>query len=164
MTLKEKIKEDLNNSLKEKIERKVSVLRLLISNIQTKEKEKRYNLSQKEDLTEEELSEKSLLTDEEITDVIFSEVKKRKESVEGFEKGGRKELAQKEKEEIDILKEYMPEQLSEEELKKIIEEEIKNLGAESVKDIGKVMSSVMPKVKGKAQGSEVSRIAKELLS
>jgi uncharacterized protein YqeY len=58
----------------------------------------------------------------------------------------------------------MPEQLSEEELKKIIEEEIKNLGAESVKDIGKVMSSVMPKVKGKAQGSEVSRIAKELLS
>lgn len=165
MTLKEKIKENLNSALKEKREKEVSVLRLLLSGIENKEKEKRYSLAQKEPgIEEQDLSEKSSLTDEEIVEVVSSEAKKRKESIREFEKGGREELAQKEKEELEILKEYMPEQLPEEDLKNIIKDAIQESGAESMKDIGKVMSSVMPKIKGRADGSQVSKIAKELLS
>jgi uncharacterized protein len=165
MTLKEKIREDLNLAIKGKKEKEISVLRLLLSGIENKEKEKRYNLTKEETgLEEQELSEKSSLNDEEITEVVFSEAKKRKESISEFEKGGREELARKEKEELEVLKKYLPEQMGEQELKKIIENAIQESGAESMKDIGKVMSSVMPKVKGKADGSEVNRIAKELLS
>jgi uncharacterized protein len=165
MTLKEKIREDLNSAIKGKKEKEISVLRLLLSGIENKEKEKRYNLTKEETgLEEQELSEKSSLNDEEITEVVFSEAKKRKESISEFEKGGREELARKEKEELEVLKKYLPEQMGEQELKKIIENAIQESGAESMKDIGKVMSSVMPKVKGKADGSEVNRIAKELLS
>lgn len=165
MTLKEKIKEKLNSALKERKEKEVSVFRLLLSGIENKEKEKRYNLAQKEpDLKEQDLSEKSSLTDEEVVEVVSSEAKKRKESICEFEKGGREELVQKEREELEILKEYMPEQLSEEDLKNIIKDAIQESGAENMKDIGKVMSSVMPKVKGRADGSQVSKVAKELLS
>jgi len=165
--LKEKIRENLNSSLKEKKELATSVLRLINAAILNKEKEKRYKISKEKpagEIKEEELEKESQLTDEEIIDVISSEIKKRKESIVLFEKGGRQDLADKEKKEAEILGKYLPEQLSEEEVKKIVEETVKKVGAKEIKDMGKVMAELMPKIKGKADGFLVSKIVKELLA
>lgn len=152
MSLKEKIQQDLNEALKSREELKTSVLRLLSSVILNKEKDKRYKSGKAEDAP---------LTDEEIIDVISSESKKRKEAAELYEKGGRQELAKKEKSELEILRKYLPEQLSEEELKKLVKEAISKTGAKEQKDMGKVMGELMPKVKGRADGSLISKIVKE---
>jgi len=185
--LKQKIQADLTNAIKSGNEISRSTLRLLSAAILNKEKEKRYKIVKgKPDLTEKELVKEASLTDEEVTEVISSEVKKRKESILEFKKGKREDLANKEKAEMEILQKYLPEQLSEEELKKLVKEAIvKIMGKEihpvksadkvggvppeaeqfnRVKDIGRVMAEIMPKVKGKADGSEVSRIVKEILS
>jgi uncharacterized protein YqeY len=163
MELKKKIYEDLKKALFEKKDTEVSVLRLLNSSILNKEKEKRYKISLKKDNVAD-LDKASVLGDEEILEVIISEVKKRKEAIIEFEKGNRKDLADKEKKELEILKRYLPEQLSEEEIKELAKEAIKKVGAKEIKDMGKVMSQLMPKVKGRADGSLVSKIVKELLS
>ena len=148
---KEEIREDLNKAIKEKNSLVSDTLRMLLSEISNKEKEKKYK-ENKENLTEEEILE-----------VIISEAKKRKEAIFGFEKGGRTEQAEKEKSELIILGKYLPEQISEEEVKKMIEETIKETSASNMKDMGKVMASLMPKLKGSADGALVSRIVKELL-
>jgi len=164
MALKGNIREDLKETVKNREELKSSVLRLLLAAIFNKEKEKRYKLSKgKPELNEIELEEESQLNDEEIIDVISSEAKKRKESIGEFEKGKRMDLAEKEKKELEILEKYLPEQLSEEEIKKLVKEAIEKIGAKEIKDMGKVMAELMPKVKGKADGSLVSRIVKDLL-
>lgn len=155
MSLKEKIREDLNEALKAKEELKTSVLRLLSSAILNKEKDKRYKSGKAEDVS---------LTDEEIIEVVSSEAKKRKEAMELYEKGARPELAEKEKKEIEILENYLPEQLSVEELKGLVKEAVAKTGAKEPKDMGKVMAELAPKIKGKADGSMVSKIVKELLS
>lgn len=163
--LKEKIQQDLKNALKEAKETELSVLRMVFSAIVNKEKEKRYKkIKEKPDLKEGELEKESRLTDEEISEVISSEVKKRKEAISLFEKGGRRDLAEKEKKELEILEKYLPEQLSEDELKKLAEEAVEKTGAKEIKDMGKVMAELMPKVKGKSDGGTVSKIIKELLS
>ena len=172
-TLKEKIQEDSEEALKKKDEIIVSVLRMLLAAILNKEKEKRYKIVKAEpELTEEELIEKSQLTDEEVIEVISSEIKKRKESVLEFEKGKRQNLAEKEKKEIEVLNKYLPEQLSEEEIKKLAKGAIAALRASpapserekvGLKDMGKVMQELIPQVKGKADGATVSKIVKELL-
>ena len=165
MSLKIKIQEDFKKFLKEKKEIEVSTLRMLNAAIFNKEKEKRYKLSQeKPDLKEKELEKKSQLTDEEIIQVVFSEVKKRKESILLFEKGKRGDLVEKEEREIEILKKYLPEQMSEEEIKKMAKEVIKKIGAKEPKDMGRVMGQLMPKLKGKAEGGLVNKIVKELLA
>lgn len=165
MDLKEKITTDLKNVLKEKKELEVSVFRMLLAAILNKEKEKRAKLAKDEEgLKEEELAKKSQLTDEETLEVVFSEAKKRKEAIEGFKQGKREDLAKKEEAELEILKKYLPEQLSEEEIEKLVQEAIKKVGATSPKDMGKVMGKLIPQVKGKADGSTVSKIVKELLS
>ncbi len=162
--LKEQIREDLNSALKEKKELEVSVLRMLNAAIVNREKEKRYKTSkEKPELTEKDLEKESWLIDGEILDVISSEIKKRKEALLLFEKGKRQDLVEKEKKEIEILKKYLPEQISEEELKKLAKEVIEKVGATEPKDMGKVMAELMPKVKGRAEGSLVSKIVKELL-
>lgn len=164
MTLKEKIFSQLNQSLKKGEKLTTSVLRMLSAAIVNKEKEKRYKLIKAEPgLMEKELVEKSQLGDEEIIEIISSEIKKRKEASSEFEKGKRMDLAEKEKKEIEILKKYLPEQLSEKELKKLAKETIEKVGAKEVKDIGRVMAELMSKVKGKAEGGKVSKIVKELL-
>ena len=161
---KDKIIQNLKIALKEKREIKVSVLRMLLAAILNKEKEKRYRLNkEKPDLSQEELEKEYQLTEEEIISIVSIEAKKRKEAIMAFEKGERKDLAEKEKKELDILKKYLPEQLSEQELAKIIQGVIKETGASEMKDIGKVMKEVMPKVVGRAQGNRVSDIVKELL-
>ena len=155
MTLKEKIQEDLNSAIKSKREIETSTLRMLSAAILNKEKQKRYKSGKSEDIP---------LTDEEITEVVFNEVKKRKEAIELYEKGDRQELADKEKKEAEILQKYLPEQLTEEEVKKLVKEAIAKVGAKEQKDMGKVMAELMTQVKGKADGGLVSKVVKELLA
>jgi len=163
--LKQQIQNDSISALKNGDKDLTMVLRSVISVINLKEKEKRYKvLEEKKDLEESQLIKESELTDDEIISVFSSEIKKRKDASALYEKGNRPELLEKEKKEIEILKKYLPEQLGEEELKKIIEESIVKVGAKEVKDTGKIMADLMPKIKGKADNSEVSKIIKELLT
>lgn len=162
------IKEDLNQNLKTFLKEgkslEVSTLRQLMSSILNKEKEKRYSLSKNSpNASEQELEKISQLTDEEILDVISSEAKKRREAAEGFEKGGRAESAEKEKKELEILLKYMPAQMPEEEIRRLVKESIEKIGAKEMKDMGKVMAELMPKTKGRADSSLVSRLVKESL-
>lgn len=164
MNLKEKIQQDLNEAVKAKKELEVLTFRLFSAAILNKEKEKRYKISkEKPDFKEENLAQESQLTDEEVLEVLTSEVKKRKEAIEGFEKGGRKDLVIKEKKELEILGKYLPEQLSEEEIQKLVREVISKTGAKEMKDMGRVMSELAPKTKGKADGGFVSKIVKDFL-
>ena len=163
MSLKEQIQNNLKLALKERKEIEVMTLRMLIAAVLNKEKAKRAKLA-KEELAEKELVEKSQLTDEEVIETISSEVKKRRVAVLEFEKGEREDLVEKEKKEIEVLKKYLPEQLSEEEIRKLVKEVIDKVGAAEMKDIGKVMAELMPQLKGRADGNLVGRIVKELLS
>ncbi len=164
MSLKSKIKDDLTIALKEKKETELSTLRMLLSAIGNRETEKRTKIwKEKPELSTEELEKESQLADEEIFEVISSEIKKRKEAISEFEKGKREDLVLKEKQELEILQKYLPEQLSEEEIKKLVKEAVDKVSAKEMKDIGKVMGELMPKVKGKADGSLVSKIVKESL-
>jgi len=163
--LKEKIQEDLKLALREKREIELSALRMLISAINNKEIEKRTKIwKEKPELRPQELKKESILTDDEILEVVSSEIKKRKEAILEFEKGKREDLVKKEKAEMEILQKYLPEQLSEDEIKKLVKEVIEKTGAKEIKDIGKVMAELMPKIKGKAEGGLVSKIVKESLA
>ena len=165
MNLKEKIEEDFKKTLKEKRKIEVSTLRMLKAAIFNKEKEKRYKISkEKPDLSGEQLEKESQLRDEEVLEVVSSEIKKRKESILEFEKGERQDLVEKETKEKEILEKYLPEQLSEEEIKKLAMKVIEKIEAKEPKDMGKVMAELMPKVKGKADGILVSKIVKGLLT
>jgi len=144
--LKEKLNEDLKVALKTGNSQKRLVLSLVVSAIKNKEIEKRRELS-----------------DDEVVDVIVSEVKKRKESIESYEKAGREELAQKERDELNVLMEYLPEQMSENEIRTEAGKAILEIGATDIKQMGKVLGVLMPKLKGKADGQMVSRIVKEEL-
>jgi len=161
MNLKEKLDQDLKAAMKDKKEREVSVLRLLKHSISHKEKEKRYKIfTQKKGIEEEELEKESQLSDEEIVELIFSEIKKREEAILEFEKGRREDLVQKEREEIEVLKRYLPKQLTREEIESIAKEIIQKVGP----NFGMVMKEIMQKVKGRAEGSLVAQIVKELIS
>lgn len=163
--VKEKIETNFKQALKERREIESSVLRMLKAEIFNREKEKRYSLSkEKPDLSSEELEKQSLLIDEEVLKVILSKIKKSREAIVEFEKGKREDLVKKEKEEIKILKKYLPSQLSEKEIRKMGKEVIGKIRAKDIKDMGRVMSELMPKIKGRAEGSLVSRIIKEILS
>jgi len=160
--LQEQIKKELTESLKSGDQLKRLVLGTLLTAIKNRELSKRTHLSK--DVTDTiELEKQSRLNDEEVLEVIVSEVKKRKDSVEQFTAGGRKDLAEKEEAEEKILKAYLPEQLSDEVVREEIKKAIESSGAKEPKEMGKVMALVMPKLKGRADGSVISRIAKELL-
>lgn len=164
--LKDKLQVDVKEALKSGNAEKRMVLSLVLSAIKSKELDKRGRLSKSES-DSSKLEELSKLNDEEIIEVISSEIKKRKDSIEQYNKGRRPELAEKEQNEINILTEYMPEQMSEEEIRKVITDTIKDMAlpaeAASAK-VGQVIGSVMAKIKGKADGTLVSRIVKEELS
>lgn len=152
MGLKEKIQENLNSSLKDREDLEVSVLRGVLACIQNKEKEKKYQTKKEEALTEEE-----------VLAVVFSEAKKREEAIREFDKGNRKDLTEKEERELQILKRYLPEPLSKEEINAIIEKAIQETGAKTIQEMGKVMARVMAQVKQRARGDEVGRMVKEQL-
>ena len=162
--LKQQLESDAKEALKQNSHVVLGVLRMTLAAITSKEKEKRYKIAkEKNNLKEEDLIKESKLSDDEIIGVLSSEIKKRRDAIVLYEKGARPELVEVEKKEIAILQKYLPEQLSEDELKKSIEESIKKVGAAQIKDMGKIMADLMPKVKGKADNGEISRIVKELL-
>lgn len=139
--LKEKLSQDLKDAMKAAEAQKRDVLRMLVSAVKNKEIEKRTEL-----------------TDEQVMDVIASEVKKRKDSIAQFTAGGRPELAAKEEDEIKVLATYLPEQMGDEELKKIVTETVSGMT-----NVGEAMKAVMAKVKGKADGALVSKLVKDAL-
>ena len=147
MTIKEKLKEDLKISLKSKDTIRLNTIRSIINAIKNKEIDLRRELNENE-----------------IFEVLNSLAKQRREAIEQYEKGNRQDLADKEKEELKIILEYLPEQLSEEEIEQIVKETIERLGATSLKDMGKVMKEVMHKVKGRADGRKVNEMVKKFLS
>lgn len=112
----------------------------------------------------EELNKKRELTDDEVISVISKQIKTRKESIIEYEKGNRQDLIDLTQEEIDILNKYMPEQLSKEEIEKIIDEIFKELNPTSIKDMGRVMKEATSKLKGRADNNLVSSIIKEKLN
>ncbi|MBU4142437.1 GatB/YqeY domain-containing protein [Patescibacteria group bacterium] len=161
--LKEKINQDFKDAFKAKEELKVSVLRLLSSSLKNKEVEKRTKLVKSGAQDEAALVKESQLLDEEVLAVIGTEVKRRKDSIEQYKTGGRPELAAQEEAELAILAVYLPEQMGEETVRKIVAESIKESGAAGAQDLGKVMKVLMPHVKGKADGNLVNRIVREEL-
>jgi uncharacterized protein YqeY len=148
--LKQKLKDELKQSMLDKDSTKTSTLRMVLSAIG-------YYEIQKGGAGYE-------ATDEDILAVIQKEVKQHKDSIDQFEKAGRQELVEKEKRELEILNVYLPEQMGEEEIRKLVTEAINQTSASSMADMGKVMGALMPKTKGKADGGEVSKIVKEELS
>lgn len=147
--LKDKIQDDMKAAMIAKDENKLSTLRMLKSALQYAEIAKGLDYS---------------ATDEDVLNVIGKEVKKHKEAIDLYVKGGRPELAEKEKGELAILQSYLPEQMSEEEVTKLVEEAISSTGATTMQEMGKVMGALMPKVKGKADASMVSTLVKQKLS
>ncbi|GAA0078763.1 GatB/YqeY domain-containing protein [Clostridium sp. CTA-5] len=104
------------------------------------------------------------LDEDEVINILAKEVKQRRESMLEFEKGNRQDLVDECKAELEILLKYLPQQLSEEEIKQIVEDSAQEMGANSIKDMGKVMSAIKPKVVGRADGKLVSQIVKEYLN
>lgn len=160
--LKEKINQDIKQAMINKEELLLLVLRGINAAIHNKEIEKRTKLSKTEkDLSK--LEEQCKLGDEEVMGVISGEAKKRKDSIEEFKKGNRQDLVEKEEKELEIIKKYLPEQMSEDAVREIVKKAVEETGAASPKDTGKVMAKIMPQVKGKADGTMVSKILNELL-
>lgn len=137
----------MKRSMKAKDGNRVSVLRFLLSSIQNREIEK-----------------KEPLDDEEVLAEITSSAKRRRESMEAFKEGDRMDLVEKEEAELAILQEYLPEQLSPDEIRSVVQEVVQSTGAASVSDIGKVMKELMPRLRGKADGKLVNEIVQEVLS
>lgn len=163
MNLRETINQEIKKAMQEKSELPLWVLRGINAAIKNKEIEKRTKLSKNEkDI--QKLEELSRLNEEEIIEVISFEAKKRRDSIAEFKKGNRKDLVEKEEKELEILKKYLPEQMSEEQVKEEVKKAIVKVGAVGPKDTGKLMSVLMPELKGKAGGSMVSKIVGELLN
>jgi len=144
---KEKIRKDMTKALKEGEKLKVSTLRLLIASIINEEKK-----------LQEELNEQQFFK------VLNREIRMRKESITEFEKGGRKELADKERKEKEILKTYLPKQITQDELKTMINSIIEEVEAKTVRDLGKVMGKIMPQVTGRADGKVIKDLVFKAIS
>lgn len=145
--MREKILNDLVTAMKEQNKDKLSVLRMVKAAMQL-----------------EEINLKRNLNDEEVINVLTKQIKTRKDSIVEFEKGNRQDLISKTNMEIDILNEYMPEQLSEEEVNKIIDEAFNEVAPTSSKDIGKLMGILTPKLKGRTDMANVSAIIRSRIS
>ncbi len=144
----EKLNEDLKNALKAKDAVKISVIRMLKADIM--------NVAIK--------LKKKALSGDEVLKIIRQHISKHKDSIEQFKKGNRDDLVQKEEKELEILKAYMPEQLSDAELQTLVKSTIEELGATTKKEMGKVIKAVLEAAKGKADGKRVSAIASRLLT
>lgn len=148
MTLEERIDADLKESLKRKDALRVSTLRMLKAAMKNLAIEKRVER----------------LEDKDVINVISKQIKQHHDSIEGFTKGARADLVDKEKAELAILESYMPKQLSPEELKAVIKSAIEKVGAKSKADMGRVMKAVMEEVQGQADGKVVSQLVSEALA
>jgi uncharacterized protein len=151
MSIEEKILNDLKAAMKAKEADRLRVLRSL-----------------KAKILEKEISERkggeAEITDEQAVEVLMKAAKQRKESIDQFEKGGRTDLVEKEEEELKIIESYLPEMMDDDAIRKAVKQQIEQMGASSMADMGQVMGVMMSKLKGKADGSAMSRIVKEELS
>ncbi len=148
--LKKTIEERIKEAMKSGDAGRLSVLRMVLSAIRNREIQL--------------LKKDAGLSDEEVLEVIRSEVKKRKDSIEEFTKGNRPELAEKEKTEMGMLVGYLPPELPDEELERILKDGIREIGAKTKADFGKVMKVSMAVLKGKASGERISAILNQLLA
>lgn len=146
MSLSERLNEDMKQAMKSQDKFKLSVIRMVKASIK--------NL---------EIDQHKTLDDNEVLDILSREIKQRKDSLQEFKQAGRDDLVQKLEAEIAILMEYMPQQLSEEEIKVIVQQTIQEVGATSKADMGKVMGALMPKVKGRADGKLVNQLVQQSL-
>lgn len=146
MNLSERLNEDMKQAMRNQDKFKLSTIRMVRATIK--------NL---------EIDLKRTLNDNEVLDILGREIKQRKDALQEFEKAGRDDLAQQVKAEAEILAEYLPEQLSEEEIKVIVQQTIQETGASSKAEMGKLMSALMPKVKGLADGRLVNQVVQQLL-
>jgi len=146
VTIKDRLEEDIRNTMRARDRERLETLRFLKSQIQ---------LTEKNNLTE--------LDESGVTDVVAKQVKDRRESIEMFGQGGRADLVVKEEASLAILLEYMPEQLGEDEIEALARQAIVDTGAAGPGDRGKVMGRIMPQVRGKADGSQVNAIVSRLL-
>jgi len=147
MSLQERLTVDMKAAMKSGEKLKLSTIRLLRAQFK-----------------DAEIAKGGELTPDEEIKVLTSAAKKRKDSIEAYEKAGRTDLMQKEQQELEFLKEYLPEQLSDEEIEKIVTDIIENTGAMSMKDMGRVMSEAMQELKGRADGRIVQELVKKKLS
>ena len=147
---KKKLQEELKQSMLARDELKTSVLRMVLSAINY------YEIGKGGAGYE--------ATDEDVMEVIQKEAKQHNDSIEQFKNAGRQDLVDKETKELEILKAYLPAQMNEEEIKKLVEKTISQTGASSIQEMGKVMAVLMPKLKGKADGGLVSKIVKDSLT
>lgn len=146
-TIKEKLQEDWKAALKAKDKFRANTISTAKSAILLVEK-----------------TDNIKLEDDEVINILAKEVKQRRESMLEFEKGNRQDLVDECNAELKILMEYLPQQLSEEEIKQIVKDSADEMGASSIKDMGKVMSAIRPKIVGRADGKLVSQIVKEYLN
>lgn len=146
MSLKEKLQEDLKSSMKNKDTVKKSVVTLIRAAIKQHEVDNRVELA-----------------DDAIIDIISKQLKQRKDSLAEFVKANRDDLVEETKSEIQVLEGYLPQQLSEEELEKIVIETIAEVGATSMKDMGKIMAVIKPKTAGRADGRKINELVKKNL-
>lgn len=147
MSIKDKLMADLKDAMKSHNKLRKDVITLIRSAIKQREVDERIEL-----------------TDEDILTIISKQLKEKKSSIEDFKKGNREDLVKQTEDEMKILLEYLPKQLSQEDLKEIVKVAIDKENISSMKDIGKLMKAVMPQVKGKADGNAVNKIARELLN
>ncbi|MBS1271497.1 MAG: putative protein YqeY [Candidatus Marinimicrobia bacterium] len=147
MALLEQLNEDLKTAMKSKEKITLETIRSLKSMLRDKEIEKKDELSEDEQIK-----------------VLSSAAKRRHESIESYEEGGRQELADQEKAELQVIEKYLPEQMGEDDIRDLVEQIIEETGAETMQDMGRVMGKIMPKVRGKADGSQVQQIVQETLS
>ena len=145
--IREKLSEDLKTAMREKAELRLSTIRMMRAEILNKDKE-----------TGKQASEEDILK------VLQSMVKKREDAAEQFAKGGREELAQKERDEIKIVQEYLPAQMSDDELQQTVQVAVIETGAASMKDMGKVMALLTKQLSGKASSARISQMVKAILS
>ncbi|WP_424685523.1 GatB/YqeY domain-containing protein [Enterococcus sp.] len=146
MTLLSTLNDDMKTAMRAKDKERLAVIRMLKASIQN-----------------EEIKVGHVLNDDEELTILSREMKQRRDSLAEFENVGRDDLSEKVKVEIAIVEEYLPAQLSDDEIREIVKQAIAKTGAASVKEFGKVMGVVMPQVKGKADGNQVNAIVKELL-
>ena len=146
MTIREKIEDDIRQAMRSQNRQRLDALRFLKNAIQMVEK-----------------AQQEALDDTGVTEVIAKQVKERRESIRMFEEGGRTDLVAKESAELAVLEEYMPPQMSAEQLSTLIREVIQQVGAETLRDKGKVMGPLMPQVRGLADGTQVSALVDEIL-
>ncbi|MEA3253863.1 MAG: GatB/YqeY domain-containing protein [Chloroflexota bacterium] len=147
MTLESKVRGDLRQALKQRDSARVSTLRLVLSEAKNAE-----------------IARHRALDDGEFLAVVSKQAKQRRESIALFKKGNRLDLVTREEKELDILGQYLPQQMSHEEIMRVVRETVDAVEAKGMKDKGRVMSRLMPQLRGKADGKEVSDIVLELLS